>query len=405
MSLKRVLIVEDTSDIGRLYQETLRTAYPGLGISFVPSAEEAILETARYTFELMITDIRLPGMSGFDLVRKFRQRQPGVKIIMITGLSVDSLMQKRAADSGADLLLAKPVSVADFLSSVERITGEAPQVPISDIEAARPARRKSAAVYNSALNEPLTEPLPAIRVRQPQAPKAAPAVDRPAAESALSLGSSLSDLRGSLGALAAILLDDSGRPAAQAGNWPEPALETRLVPEVMASLAVFEKLSAPLHPGLPQSAHAVRGQEYDLVVAPVGRYALLVFLRSSSSALRLALAFEQVLSAQVELEGILEGMGLNIRTRPEPVPAAPETAAPAPPLEASGAASAPPLPEDPDAFETLENLLGRLPPQPVDQDPDAFWDNIVSGENPPAPASGALSYEQARKLGLLPDEE
>ena len=41
MSLKRVLIVDDAMELGRLYQEALRTVYPGVPVTFVPSAEEA----------------------------------------------------------------------------------------------------------------------------------------------------------------------------------------------------------------------------------------------------------------------------------------------------------------------------------------------------------------------------
>ena len=115
MSLKRVLIVDDAMELGRMYQDALRTTYPGVPVSFVPSAEEAMLEATRYTFDLMIVDIRLPGMSGVDLLRKIRARQPGIKAIMITGLKIDDELRKKVETVHADKLLRKPLGVSQFL--------------------------------------------------------------------------------------------------------------------------------------------------------------------------------------------------------------------------------------------------------------------------------------------------
>ena len=145
MSLKRVLIVDDAMDLGRLYQDALRTLYEGVPVTFVPSAEEAMLETSRYTFDLMIADIRLPGMSGFDLVRKLRARQPNIKVIMITGMRKDARMDKEFFESGAQKLLVKPVSIPDFLDTVREVVGDD-----------EPARAVTAPLEKPAVQAPAT---------------------------------------------------------------------------------------------------------------------------------------------------------------------------------------------------------------------------------------------------------
>ncbi|WP_322507988.1 response regulator, partial [Anaerolinea sp.] len=86
MALRRILVVDDARDVGRMVQEALRSAYKGVPVVYAPSAEEAMLETSTMAVDLMIVDIRLPGMSGFDLVRRVRARQPEMQVIMITGL-------------------------------------------------------------------------------------------------------------------------------------------------------------------------------------------------------------------------------------------------------------------------------------------------------------------------------
>jgi CheY-like chemotaxis protein len=424
MPLKRVLIVEDSVDVGRLYQDIIRSAYPGVPITFVPSAEEGILEASRYNFDLLVADIRLPGISGFDLVRRVRARQPQIKVIMVTGLKIDQDLERQSQMVGAELLLPKPLSIADFLASVEKITGEVPHASPEEVEASRPKHTGRTGGLRRAVSEPKTEPRsaplpsPAIESNITDKPHDTAPVRR--AEEAPpqppTLGSCLADLRGSLGAYAVILLDDQGNPAAQAGEWPAPEMETRLVPAVMSGLNALQKVAARLQKGgtqalrVPTAAHVIRGEEFDLAFAPVGRYALLVFLRSAPGSLRLALAFEQIISVQAQVAGVLEGMGLVIHTLPvvisPPVIQAetnipvsvPVAQVPLPEPETET------VPEDPAKLEALANLLGEVPKSPGKVDADAFWDNLTSGESPSAPSTGALSYEQAQKLGLVADE-
>ena len=72
--------------------------------------------------DLLITDFRLPGITGVELVKKFRARNPDVKIILITGVS-DTRALKEIDEVKADAYFSKPVPMGDFLDAVERTLG------------------------------------------------------------------------------------------------------------------------------------------------------------------------------------------------------------------------------------------------------------------------------------------
>ena len=139
---------------------------------------------------------------------------------------------------------------------------------------------------------------------------------------------------------------------------------------------------------------------YDLLCAPVGRYALLLFLKSGPGALRLALAFEEVLLAQKQIARVLGEMGLNVNPIPseKPILAAPEEAVSAPAFEEES------VPEPaPAELKALEDILGATAQKQSVQNAEDFWDNLGEGETPAPSDPDVLTYEQARKLGLLPE--
>ena len=55
-----------------------------------------MVEATTFTVDLMVVDIRLPGMSGIDFVRRVRLRQPDIKVIMITGMYLEEDLAARA---------------------------------------------------------------------------------------------------------------------------------------------------------------------------------------------------------------------------------------------------------------------------------------------------------------------
>jgi DNA-binding NtrC family response regulator len=114
---QRVLVVEDEA---RLRQGIL-TAIPAMG--FVPvgagSGEEAIAIMQRDPCEVILLDLRLPGMNGMELLEVVRQRWPHSQVIITTGFGNLQLAQK-AMHLDAVEFLTKPCTLHDLETAIAR---------------------------------------------------------------------------------------------------------------------------------------------------------------------------------------------------------------------------------------------------------------------------------------------
>ena len=82
---RRVLIVEDNQNLLAIICELLvASGHFPFGVA---SAEEALVLLKSENFDVLLTDVRLPGISGIDLALKVNQRFPAVKIIIASGYS------------------------------------------------------------------------------------------------------------------------------------------------------------------------------------------------------------------------------------------------------------------------------------------------------------------------------
>lgn len=113
----RVLVVDDEGAIRYSVTKTLQRL--GYMVDAVGSAEEATELLGEYEFDVVLTDIRMPGMSGVDLLAHIRENTPDVSVILMTGYAslgtaVESLRL------GAHDYLVKPSSSKDIRESVQR---------------------------------------------------------------------------------------------------------------------------------------------------------------------------------------------------------------------------------------------------------------------------------------------
>ena len=91
-----------------------------------PTAEVGIEIVRAHRPNVVIMDINLPGMSGYDATRKLRE-WPETKDIPVVALSAAAMVddRKRAAQAGFYRYLTKPVRVADLMQTLEEILGRA----------------------------------------------------------------------------------------------------------------------------------------------------------------------------------------------------------------------------------------------------------------------------------------
>lgn len=120
MTAARILVVEDAANDIRLLG-TLLTEQ-GYGVSIARSAEEALEQMEREVPNLLLTDVILPGLSGYELCRKVRELPATrhVPVLMVTALQPDEDRQ-RGLDVGADDFLVKPINRVELLARVRTL--------------------------------------------------------------------------------------------------------------------------------------------------------------------------------------------------------------------------------------------------------------------------------------------
>jgi DNA-binding response OmpR family regulator len=356
---KSILIVEDTRDLGRLLQSALATLGADLKVQVVPSAEEALLESPRRKFALAVVDLRLPGITGFELIAKLRARQKDLKVVVITGM-LDAEYRQQSEKLSVDAFFTKPLEMGQFLDTVQRLL-EMNETPL-------PAAGAAAV-------EPVNLHLPEL----------------------------IASLRQDCAAEAVVLLDENGRVVVRAGNGQTEALEVESGPLVMAGLSAAQRLWRLIGQGAARGGQIFTGDRLDLLVMPVGDFALLVAFPAGRSLLKLAAALESALALRGALLDVLTRMGAPVQVLPPVLPA--ETlAALSEELPLPAAVEPEPVLESSADAEALGELLSRPAAVLKEDDVDAFWS--AAGENATGAAlhPDALTYDQARQLGLAPDE-
>lgn len=103
----RVLVVEDSPDQAYLLSRLLRQLGP-YDMSLAQDGIHALELAASRSFDLLITDLNLPGMDGFTLTHELKARQPGVAVIAVTGYQTPAHVDG-ARRAGADAVLLKPL--------------------------------------------------------------------------------------------------------------------------------------------------------------------------------------------------------------------------------------------------------------------------------------------------------
>ena len=126
---KQILVVDDHFEMLEFLRSMLELSNQDCEVLAVPSAEEGLLELRRAQFDLLITDVRLPGMSGFDLVRRIKTLGRDLPVIMITAYS-SSQGKKEAAELGVYRYFQKPLDTDSVLTAVHTaLHGESVALP------------------------------------------------------------------------------------------------------------------------------------------------------------------------------------------------------------------------------------------------------------------------------------
>lgn len=120
MAALRVLFVDDEEELVSTVVERLDLR--GIDATGAMSGEEALTRIEEQTFDVVVLDVRMPGLGGFDVIKRIKQSHPGLEVILVSGHGA-----KEAAETGLGLgafdYLQKPVDLEDLIAILHRATG------------------------------------------------------------------------------------------------------------------------------------------------------------------------------------------------------------------------------------------------------------------------------------------
>ncbi|MDH7499998.1 MAG: response regulator, partial [candidate division NC10 bacterium] len=113
-----ILVVDDVKALRDAFSRMLSRA--GHSVRIAASGREALELFHKEDFDMVITDLGMPDMSGWEVARSVKERKPQVPVILITGWGAQ-LDDQKAKESGVDLILSKPFTIREIL----RVASEA----------------------------------------------------------------------------------------------------------------------------------------------------------------------------------------------------------------------------------------------------------------------------------------
>ncbi len=362
MAVPRIVIVDDDRRVSHMLRSSLKFTGQAYTIVDVPSAEEAFLEIERGGADLLVTDLRLPGISGLEMLEKVRKSRPSLRSIVITGHPSEEA-RSRAIELGVVEFLTKPIRTSRFLEAVNVA------LQLTDQDGESPVEEEKAFIAEWLLT-----------------------------------------MQRELGAEATLLLDGDGAVLVRAGDLDTIDLKATL-PSLMTATGASLEVSRSLGEDVPASLMYFEGPARDLYLATVGEeHALAIVFPAKGGAGQISAVLQYSRRAARDLVNALYNVAAvasKAAAAGSEAPGGERTASvetravnqekgsmpdeKQPPEEAPKEAA-----PEPD-FESAADLLSE-------QDANEYWDEAASsGETGPI-SEDTLTYDEARKRGLLPKD-
>ena len=118
-----ILVIDDEPDVEVLFRQRFRRDFRAgrFTMEFAqsgPAALQRIGDAAGVSLILILSDINMSGMTGFELLPKAKAVRPDVPIIMITAYG-DAETKRKALENGAEALLTKPIDFASLRNEID----------------------------------------------------------------------------------------------------------------------------------------------------------------------------------------------------------------------------------------------------------------------------------------------
>jgi len=120
-ALRKVLVVDDDPVVGKSFDRVLSAK--GYAVITASNAQEALNKLDAEDYDVVFTDIKMPGMSGLEMAEQVRERRPWLPVVIVTGYgSPDN--EARAKAAGVSGFLRKPLSPEMIEGSAQKALSE-----------------------------------------------------------------------------------------------------------------------------------------------------------------------------------------------------------------------------------------------------------------------------------------
>ena len=116
-----VLVVDDEDALRTVLSSELTNE--GYEVRSASDGDEAIDELQKAAFDLVLLDIKMPRLNGFEVLKFIKEHHPASKVVMLTGFA-DLKNAIESKKLGADDFVSKPYDLVDLLTTIERVLSE-----------------------------------------------------------------------------------------------------------------------------------------------------------------------------------------------------------------------------------------------------------------------------------------
>jgi len=116
--MRRILIVDDDQKMTSLLEYFFKSE--GYEVDIANNGYAALSKISKEPFDLVLTDFHMPGLTGLDILPKIKKLQPGVAVIVITGLGSDEI-RRRSLERGASAYVQKPINFYELKALIDEV--------------------------------------------------------------------------------------------------------------------------------------------------------------------------------------------------------------------------------------------------------------------------------------------
>lgn len=118
---RKILVVDDEDALRTVLSAELNSE--GYDVGTAADGSEALAELQKDKFDLVLLDIKMPNMNGFEVLKVIKEKHQGTKVIMLTGFA-DLKNAIESKKLGAEDFVSKPYDLVDLLTTIDRVMSE-----------------------------------------------------------------------------------------------------------------------------------------------------------------------------------------------------------------------------------------------------------------------------------------